>query len=376
MNYKLSYSTWSQEEREAILDVVNSDQMTMGAKVKEFEKSFADWIGSKYAVMVNSGSSANLLALSSLFYKEENPLRRGDEIILPALSWSTTCAPAHQCGLLSSFVDIDFGTLNLSPFEVSRCVTPRTKAIMLVNTLGNPAYLDWFESFCKGKKYYLIEDNCESLGAVCKGRKAGTFGICGTHSFFFSHHMCTGEGGMITTDDEEIYHILLSLRSHGWKRELPDYVDSFQNRYNFILPGYNLRPMEIQGAVGLIQLSKLDGFLEERRKNAKHFLGCFWESSFDLQLEYERSSWFGFVLLCEEGKRERYIEKMNEAGIEVRPVIAGNFTRQKTIKHMEYVIRGGLPNSGTVDRCGFYVGNAHFDITDKIDYLAEVLNVG
>ena len=221
MNYPLASSSWDQLEIDSMQRVINSGHFSMGKEVSEFEKIFAEFIGSKYAVMVNSGSSANLLMVAALFYKSSGNLKPGDEVIVPAVSWSTTYYPLHQYGLRLKFVDIDLKTLNYDLKKLETSINHKTKAIIAVNLLGNPNEFTKIKELVEDSDILLLEDNCESLGAKYKDKYAGTFGICGSFSTFFSHHISTMEGGLVVTDDEEIHHILLSLRSHGWTRHLP-----------------------------------------------------------------------------------------------------------------------------------------------------------
>ena len=221
LKYPLATATWDQAEYDAIQRVVASGMFTMGQHVRNFEEKFANFIGSRHAVMVNSGSSANLLMVAALFYTKVNTLRPGDEVIVPAVSWSTTYYPLHQYGLKLRFVDIDLNTLNYDLDKLEPAISDRTRLIMVVNLLGNPNDFNRINSMIAGRNIRLLEDNCESMGAEFDGRKAGTFGVMGSFSSFFSHHISTMEGGLVVTDDEEIYHILLSLRAHGWTRNLP-----------------------------------------------------------------------------------------------------------------------------------------------------------
>ena len=269
MHYELASSSWDNKELEAIQAVIKTDNYTMGDCVKQFEIDFAKFTQNKYCVMVNSGSSANLLAIAALFYKKEKPLKRGDEVIVPAVSWATTYYPLYQYGLKLKFVDVDLETLNFNIEELRKAVTDKTRLIFAVNLLGNPNDFDEINNIIKGKNIYLLEDNCESLGGLYKNKQLGSIGLMGTYSTFFSHHMATMEGGLIGTDDEELYHLLLSLRSHGWTRHLPkenklcvksDF--SFDESFRFILPGYNVRPIEMMGAIGIEQLKKLPDFLK------------------------------------------------------------------------------------------------------------------
>jgi CDP-6-deoxy-D-xylo-4-hexulose-3-dehydrase len=277
--FPLATASWGQEEQNAMQRVIASGMFTMGANVQTFERDFAAYIGSRFCVMVNSGSSANLLMVAALFYTQ-NPklkLKRGDEIIVPAVSWSTTYYPLYQYGLKIKFVDIDLETLNYDLDQLAEAVTDKTRAIMAVNLLGNPNDFDRISQIIGGRDIVLMEDNCESLGAKYNGKMAGTFGVMGSFSTFFSHHISTMEGGMIVTDDEELYQILLSLRAHGWTRDLPKHNlvcseksdDPFEESFRFVLPGFNVRPLEMEGAIGIEQVKRLPKLIEERRKNGK-----------------------------------------------------------------------------------------------------------
>ena len=258
MKYQLASSTWDNKELDAIQSVIDRDMYSMVESVKQFELDFSKYLNTKYCVMTSSGSTANLIATAALFYTKNPKLKRGDEVIVPAVSWSTTYFPLQQYGLKLKFVDIDLETLNYDLTSLESAITDDTKMIMIVNLLGNPNDFDAINSLIEGKDILLIEDNCESMGAEYKGKQAGTFGIMGTFSTFFSHHMATMEGGFVTTNDEELYHILLSLRAHGWTRNLPDKNkvsnksdDWFKESFRFVLSGYNVRPLEMSGAIGI-----------------------------------------------------------------------------------------------------------------------------
>lgn len=384
MHYELASSSWDNKELEAIQAVIKTDNYTMGDCVKQFEIDFAKFTQNKYCVMVNSGSSANLLAIAALFYKKEKPLKRGDEVIVPAVSWATTYYPLYQYGLKLKFVDVDLETLNFNIEELRKAVTDKTRLIFAVNLLGNPNDFDEINNIIKGKNIYLLEDNCESLGGLYKNKQLGSIGLMGTYSTFFSHHMATMEGGLIGTDDEELYHLLLSLRSHGWTRHLPkenklcvksDF--SFDESFRFILPGYNVRPIEMMGAIGIEQLKKLPDFLKYRRKNAEDFQKLFKDDSrFIIQREIETSSWFGFSFIIKDKnlKREDIIKKLTKANIDTRPIVAGNFARKEVVKWFDYEIFGSLKNADAIDKYGFFVGNHQFDIQDKLDYLYDIMH--
>lgn len=380
--YNLSDDTWDENEINAINNVINSRKFTMGDKVRQFETEFANFIGSKYAIMSNSGSSANLLAIASLYYS--NRLKTGDEVIVPAVSWSTTYYPISQYGLKLVFVDIDRDTLNISLQQIESAITKKTKAIFAVNLLGNPNEFDLILEICQRYKLLLIEDNCESLGATYKGRQAGTFGVLGTFSTFFSHHISTMEGGVTVTNDKNLYDILLSLRAHGWTRNLDNQStiytkneDEFYESFNFILPGYNLRPLEFEGAIGLEQIKKIPKIIDQRKSNAVYFLKKMEKfKNLSTQKETGISSWFGFsiILIGElEGKRSELIKLLKGNGVEVRPIVAGNFTLNPVIKHLRHRVYGNLENATYIHQNGFFVGNHSVNNEKQIDLLVKIL---
>ena len=335
VKHPLAVSTWGREERAAGVRVLASDMTTMGPLVAEFERQFAAYIGTDYAVMVNSGSSANLLMVAAY------TLRYGKgTVIVPAVSWATSYSPFQQYGWHLVFVDVD-DSLCIDPEEVRKA---RRRldcgAVLAVNLLGNCCDVDEFGSWP-----LVLEDNCEALGAEYKGRKTGSIGVMGSHSFFFSHHMTTMEGGMITTSDRTFYEMLLMLRSHGETRRLPkDNTFGIEPKpFDFAVPGYNVRPMEIQGAIGLQQLQRLPGFVAQRRANAK---SC----PLPLPREVGQNSYMALAT-----KRTPELE----AKCETRPVVAGNFTKSPSLKYYDYEIQGSLPVANDIHENWCYIGNSH-----------------
>jgi len=383
-NYPLATSTWDNKELQAIQSVIDSDNYTMGNSVKQFEKDFTKFINRKYCVMVSSGSAANLIATAALFYTKNPLLKRGDEVIVPAVSWSTTYFPLQQYGLRLKFVDIDLFTLNYDLGALESAITEKTKMIMVVNVLGNPNNFDVIDIFIKDKNIFILEDNCESMGAEYNGRQTGTFGIMGTFSTFFSHHMATMEGGFVTTDDEELYHILLSLREHGWTRNLPEENcvsnksnDWFEESFRFVLPGYNVRPVEMSGAIGIEQLKKLPSFIKQRRENAKLFVELFKDNpDFIIQKNIDNSSWFGFSLIIKPSsnlKRKDVINKLQENKIDCRPIITGNFTKNEVMRFFDYEIHQDLVNADYLDKHGFFVGNSQVNLKEELNLLLSTV---
>ncbi len=382
MEYLLCDNPWGEEEIKAINDVVNAGMYSMSKFVAEYEKKFAAHFGSKYAVMVSSGSAANLLGIAALVYSGKLP--RGSEVIVPAVSWSTTYFPLEQFGMKLVFVDIDKETLNIDVEKVKRAITNETKMIFAVNLLGNSNDYDSLQQICEENGIILAEDNCEALGAKYNSKYLGTIGIFGTYSTFYSHHMCTMEGGVTVTDDEELYEYMLAIRAHGWTRNLPvnsniykKKDDPFYESFNFIVPGFNLRPLEMEGAIGLKQLEKIDGMLENRRKNAEYFQKKMKEfPEIRLQKEVGQSSWFGFSIMLTgslAGRRGDLVKVLQKANIECRPIVAGNFTRNEVIKYMDYRIPEELKNADEAHYHGLFIGNHSTINKEQVDYFVEVL---
>ncbi len=382
----LATSGWDQAEYDAMQAVIKSGNFTMGAKVAEYEKKFAEFFGSKFAVMCSSGSTANLIMVAALFYKKSGALKAGDEVIVPAVSWSTTYYPLHQYGLKLRFVDIDRETLNFDLKELEKAIGPKTKLIMTVNLLGNPNDFSKIQSLIKGKDITLIEDNCESMGARFAGKQCGTFGVMGTYSSFFSHHISTMEGGSVVTDDEELYHIMLCLRAHGWTRNLPKHNhvtgvksdNAFEESFKFVLPGYNVRPLELEGAIGIEQLKKLPSFVRERRANASVFLELFTNHPWLMvQKEIGESSWFGYSFVLKPGApvtRQQLAEHLQRAGAECRPIVTGNFAKNPVVQMFNHEIQGELPNANWIDQNGLFVGNHQVPISEALRKLRKTID--
>ena len=385
MFYELAANTWGPEEIGAMQRVIASNRFTMGPHVAAFEDAFAAYHGRRYAVMVNSGSSANLLCVAALFYKKERPLQRGDEVIVPAISWATTYHPLQQYGLKLKIVDVELDTINMDVRQLEAATGPRTRAIVGVSILGNPAALDVMRRFADERGLYFIEDNCESMDAELGGRKAGTFGHLSTFSSFFSHHISTGEGGIVTTDDRELYELVKSMRAHGWVRDLPaDSTiyerrdDDFYEAYRFILPGYNVRPTDLSGAIGIEQLKKLPAMTRARRKNWALFQERFaGDNRFIIQRENGKSSAFSFTLIVNPDAglaRARVLAALKSADIGYRIITGGCITRHDVIRHYDYACVDELPNANLAHDAGFFVGNHPFDLTPQIERLREILD--
>lgn len=324
----------------------------MGDKVSEFEKEYAGWVNTNHAVMVNSGSSANLLMVAAY------TLRNGPgTVIVPAVSWSTSYSPFQQYGWKLKFVDIDPDTLNYSTSALEKAYTG-TELILAVNLLGNPCEYAEFPSM------EVLEDNCESMGAEYAGMRTGNFGAMASHSMYFSHHMQTMEGGIITTDDDYFHQMLLCLRSHGWTRHLPEknVFGVKPSAYDFLFPGYNVRPIEMMGAVGLEQMKKIDCFIKSRRANAERWIEYCQKNNWWHQKEarYGKSSWFAFAIV--DDGIESIKDELRARGVEYRPLVAGNFVKSPSIKYYSHEISGPLVNADRVHEKGIYIGNNHLEL--------------
>ena len=402
--YPLAISSWGEEEVVSACEVLQAGHTTMGRRVREFEEQFSNYLGVKHTYMVNSGSSANLLMAMALkiyleFYKDSRKT-----LIIPAVGWSTSYAPFIQLGFNVKIVDVSSATFNINVEELEAIISDDVVAILAINILGNPSDLFELSSFCDFHNIFLLEDNCESLGAELvhsleSPKKAGSFGAMSTHSFFFSHHISTMEGGSVSSSSPEFSLLLKILRNHGWIRDLDDddfkllsgespifkfIKDSlsslqsqaefeFMKSFYFLLPGFNLRPTEIQGAVGLIQLSKFNSFLETRRSNARVLTNALVDfTHLHLQRENGRSSFFGFGFLTPSTEsRNQVVAFLRENNVQVRPIVSGNIANHPLASYMD--LQCPLPNSQLIHSNGFFVGNHHLDYSSQLVDLVQSL---
>lgn len=382
---RLHEPTFGAEEINAALECMLTTYVTMGPKVKGFEREFADKHGWRHGVMVNSGSSANLLAVAAIANTlTKDGLKPGDEVIVPALSWSTTVWPLIQLGLVPVIADLDPRTLNIDPNEIERAIGPKTRGVMIVPVYGNPCAMDAIVDICRRRNLVLIEDCCEALGATYDGKPVGKFGRVATFSFYYSHHITTLEGGICVTDDDELAETMRILRAHGWVREVEDKQrwlkqhPDIDPKFLFVNVGYNLRATEPQGAMGTVQLKKLDRFVEMRRASAATYRNALqrFDNLFAFQEETPkgRHSWFGFSLILREGSKfgaRELMAALGRANIETRPIIAGNIARQPALQHYAHRTVGDLKHATAVMQRGFSFGN-HQAIDDAARaYVAE-----
>jgi len=362
--YRLSPDSFSNEDIIKGIEVLLTKKITMSEITKKFEKEFAKFIGSKYALMVNSGSSANLLATFALINPlKKDKLKKGDECLISSLCWSTSLWPIVQAGLTPKFVDIDPQTLNISIPDLKKKISKKTKAIMGVHVLGNSTNMDELMHIIKINKLYLIEDTCESLGSKFDKKYLGNFGDFGTFSFYYSHQITAGEGGMIICNDKNNYEIIHSLRAHGWDRGL----GNKKNNFNFINSGFNLRPLEVSAAIGFNQFKRLNKFKKIRFNNRIKIINKLsnskkWKNQFTFidPIKKLDPSWFGLPILINnkyKKKKDKFLSFLNKNGVETRPIISGNFLNQPSIKlyglNKDKKIFNG---SQDVEERGFFIG--------------------
>lgn len=387
---KLHETTFGAEEIFAATEVMMSTNVTMGKKVLNFENEFSKKFDIKNSVMNNSGSSANLLAVAALCNPEfKNYMQPGDEVIVPALSWSTTVWPLIQHGLIPVIIDIDPNTLNIDVNLIEKSITKKTRAIMPVHCYGNPCDLKTLQDICKNNNLFLIEDSCESLGAKYEGKYLGTFGDVGTYSFYFSHHMTTFEGGISISNNDELSEIMRTLRAHGWLREVhnKETVQSYAKKYPEFDPrflfsniGYNLRPTEMAGVVGSIQLKKLDQFVTSRRISADYLKKLFLSYSdlFSVQNETKNAyhSWFGFPITINKNANfcvKKIRDFFEENSIETRPIICGNISKQPAMKKYKHRVSGDLQYSNNIMNNGFAIACHQSLCSESLKYVETTL---
>ena len=394
--FPLALNPFGADEITAMVDVLLTGRLTLGERVEAAEKAFAAAINAPYAVMVNSGSSANLLAVAAIVNKLRSVhLNPGDEVLVPAVCWSTSAFPLIQLGLAPVFVDVDPATLNADVNLLDRYITPRTKAMMAVHVLGNSTDMPALLAFVKRHDIVLVEDTCESLGSTFvdedgTSRFLGTAGDFGTYSFYFSHHITSGEGGMVVCKTEEDYNYLRCLRAHGWTRHLTNAKEveaSFPDidpRFLFVNVGYNLRPLEVQGAMLTVQLAKMHAFNDCRRDNMARIKAAMEADgraagvlSLARAAPGTNPAWFGIAALLHRPfahQLQDYLAYLSANGIENRPVISGNFVRQPAIAAYCPTARPeDFPGAEAVHKRGFFIGVHQIRIDDST--IAKLVDV-
>lgn len=366
------------------IKVIMSGQLTMAKKTQEFEKNFAKKLKAKYAVMVNSGSSANLLStFAACNPMRNNKFKVGDEALIPSLCWPTSLWPLVQAGLKPKFIDVDHKTLNVRAEDIIKNISKKTKVILLIHVLGNSTDIDLIRRVAKKRKIILIEDTCESLGAKYKKKYLGTFGDFGTYSFYYSHQISSGEGGMVVCNSFEDYQLLLSMRAHGWSRNLKVHKNiekkypNLDKRFVFVNSGFNLRPTDIAASIGNSQFSRLNTFIKVRKKNRIKIIKSLknskkWKNQYDF-LNINKNvnpSFFGFPIIISEkykNSKKKLLKRLESLGIESRPIISGNFLNQPAAKLFKFNQRANdFPNSQIVEDRGFFIGLHSKPINSKI----------
>ena len=379
--YPLIENPYRKQDIHQAIKVLKSKKLTIGPITDQFEKLFTKKLKSKFSLMVNSGSSANLLALQCLInpYRKKR-LKPGDEVLLPSLCWSTSLWPIIQSGLKPKFVDIDLETLNINLEDLKKKINNKTKAILIVHVLGNCSNMDELMKIIKKNKLILIEDTCESLGTTYKNKHLGTFGEFSSFSFYSSHQISSGEGCMICCKNADDYEILRSLRAHGWSRGLKNerkialankHLDS---RFIFYNSGFNLRSTDIAASIGLNQFKDLNKFIISRKKNRNKILSYFKKSKKiieNIRVIHENknvsASWFGIpILLSRKINRNKFLKKIEKKGIETRPIISGNFLKQPSIKKYKITTKSSFKNSDYVNNHGFFIGLPTSKISEQI----------
>ena len=379
--YPLTESVLEKADLNAAIKVINSKKITMGEKTKKIENYFNKKIVKINSLMVNSGSSANLLIFQCLINPMVKKLKPGDEVLVPAICWSTSLWPIIQSGLKVKFVDIDIETLNISLIDLEKKVSRKTKALMLVHALGNCADMTKLTDICKKNNIILIEDTCEALGSTFKNKPLGTFGELSSFSFYYSHHITSGEGGMVCTKNSKYFEIIKSLRSHGWSRDLTK-SKKIANKYKnidknwiFINSGFNLRPTDINAAIGIQQLKRIKKILSIRKYNfIKIKNELIKNKKFNKQFsiienqKHSNIAWFGipFILNSKDKKYKLSVmDKLNKKGVMTRPIISGNFANQPSIKLYKIKTGTKLDNADLIDKSAFFLGLHNIKITTK-----------
>ena len=386
--YPLSDNNLSKDDLNAGIKVLKSGKITMGYKTSLFEKIFAKKLKSKYALMVNSGSSANLLSVfASCNPMRKNRFKKGDHAIIQSLCWPTSLWPLVQTGLNIDFVDVDPQTLNVNAEEIIKKVTKKTKVILIINVLGLSPDIKKIRNFCNKKNIILIEDNCEALGAKFDKKYLGTFGDFSTFSFFYSHQITSGEGGMIICKNKKDYEILKSLRSHGWSRDIKiaNKYPNLDPRYIFINSGFNLRPTDIQAAIGISQFKKLEKFKKTRVENRNQIIKSLkndskWNNQFNFIEVPDKilPSYMVLPIMLNSNygnKKIEFINYIESKGLQTRPIISGNFTKQPSSKLFKLNLkRKKFPGADKVQKLGFVIGLPSKKIEkNKISLITETL---
>ena len=390
--YKLLDDAFSKSDIHEAIQVLKSKKITMSKKTLEFEKNFAKYIGAKYALMVNSGSSANLLSVfASCNPLRNNNFKKGDEAIIQSLCWSTSLWPLVQSGLKPIFIDVDVDTFNVKTKDIIKSINKKTKVIMLVHVLGNSGEIDKIKKICKKKKIILIEDTCESLGTKYKNKFLGTYGDFGSYSFYYSHQITSGEGGMVVCNNIKDYRILHSMRAHGWSRgikvdkQLKKKYQNLDDRFFFLNSGFNLRPLDVSASIGNNQLKRINQFIKIRNYNRIKIIdklvnSKYWKNQFTFlnPANYVKPSWFGLPMLVDSKYikvKKKFLQYLEKNDVENRPIISGNFLNQPSVNLFKLnIAKSKLRGAQEIEDRGFFIGIHTRKINNKeLDLLERKL---
>ncbi len=393
MQVPLNASTFGDDEIDSAIEVLRSGRVTMGPRCADFEADFSAYMSGRESIFVNSGSSANLLAFFALANHDapkranKRPFSPGAEVIVPAVTWSTTIWPIVQSGAVPVLVDSDPRTLQMDLDAMEAALSDRTFAICPVHVLGNTVAMDRVMKFAAQHGLWVVEDTCEALGSRYRGVPAGGFGDISTFSFFFSHHITTIEGGMVTTADPELAELIRCLRAHGWTRNLKNRAQvearypAIDPRFLFVNVGFNVRPSEINAAFGRVQLRKLDAFNHRRREIANEWTGRFADlmEKGTLQpmepVEGAEAAFFGYPVVCRDtAARDALRNALETGGVETRPVICGNMARQPAFANVQHRIAGSLAGADRIMDCGLLWGSHPMMTADEVNYVAELVH--
>lgn len=384
-SYPLLENAFTTEDITKGIEVILSKKITMSEITREFEYEFSKYVGSKYALMVNSGSSANLLAAFALTNpKKKNHLKRDDKFIIPAVCWSTSLWPFIQAGLRPIFLDVNVDNFCLDEQKLNNNILKKIRLIVTIHVLGNSSNIDLISKLSRINNIFLVEDTCESLGSRYNKKYLGTFGDFGTYSFYYSHQITAGEGGMIVCNNKNDYELLYTLRAHGWDRGLKN---SLNNTFNFINSGFNLRPLDVTAAIGLSQFKRLKKMMLLRKNNRDLIINKITNhKKFKNQFEFFEPakklepSWFGLPILINKNYKSQkkfFLEYLGTKNIETRPIISGNFLNQPAIKlfnlHKKN-INNSFPVAQDIEERGFFIGLPTQKISiNQLDYLINNL---
>lgn len=382
--YPLALATYGSDEVLEALESMCSFRTSMWEKTRRFEEAFGMKYGGE-AVMVNSGSSADLLIAFAMHEMSGGPLRSGDEILVPAVTWPTQLWSLLMAGFTTRLIDVDPVTMNVDLSNLEAKIGPKTKAISLVHLMGNPVDMDVVSAICRRHDLILLEDCCESLGAQWRSQYVGTYGEASAFSFFFSHHITTMEGGMILTQKPELAERFRLLRAHGWSRNLrnpPGSTDGLDPRYTFLNWGFNVRPTELQAGFGLVQLEKSERFQEARDLNARVAAERLFAHAPFLRLmqvsSEGRCTWFALPILVSPDapfSRDDLTHHLESQGVETRPVVTGNLARHPAAERFRGVVEmGSLPGADYVHENGFYIGLHPVDARSDLERVFDIID--